>query len=339
MNQDRFDHLLARYLSGEATQDERSELDQQVASSPEHQRILSETETLWTASTPPVVRVAPPKEQAWQDLKDRLGLVPEPDRSENPLALQPPTTPFRLRIMLAAAAVLVLVLGGLFLHQRQDNDTGTIPWQKITTANGQRLHIVLPDSSIVRLNAATTLSFPQVFDGATRLAHLEGEAFFEVKTDAVHPFVVRTSHSTIRVTGTAFNIWARHDETRVMVREGRVVLQASEALTDAGVTITADRMSIHHASMVPEPPQSVDIDYRLGWLNGALVFEQTPLSEIVDELQRYYDVPIVLTDSTLEIRHLTAAFKDQPLETVLSAICMTTDTRYMHEKEIYRITP
>ncbi|MFQ5640645.1 MAG: FecR family protein, partial [bacterium] len=79
---------------------------------------------------------------------------------------------------------------------------------------------------------------------------------------------------------------------------------------------------------VPETPTPVVSELLLDWLHGGLVFDHTPLSEIVAELQRFYDVPIELENAALSEYTITGTFRDKPLATVLTSICLTLNLRH-----------
>lgn len=93
-------------------------------------------------------------------------------------------------------------------------------WQKTThhelqhqihVPTGQHVEIMLADGSKVWLNSGSTLTFPSKFNGKKRLVELDGEGFFEVKSDKEHPFIVSTSKYQVKAVGTSFNIYDYQD--------------------------------------------------------------------------------------------------------------------------------
>ncbi len=165
---------------------------------------------------------------------------------------------------------------------------------------------------------------------------LDGEAYFKVAYNK-RSFIVITKHARITVLGTQFNVWDRGDKTRVIVKEGRVKL--SSVLSDSsGVELTTGQMSQVFGHHAPEPPNSVDTKYLLGWLENRLAFEKTPLHEIIAELERFYDVSILLSDTTLANQTITAEFEDASIQDVLSSICLTLNMRWKFESKKYIIT-
>lgn len=85
---------------------------------------------------------------------------------------------------------------------------------QIHVPTGQHVDLVLADGSKVSLNSGSTLTFPSKFIGQTRLVQLDGEGFFEVKSDKKHPFIVSTSKYQIKAVGTSFNVYDYQNSSR-----------------------------------------------------------------------------------------------------------------------------
>jgi transmembrane sensor len=133
------------------------------------------------------------------------------------------------------------------------------------------------------------------------------------------------------VLGTKFGIWARHEQTRVTVREGRVSLRPLELSQASAVKLTANQTSRCQGQNNPEAPKSIDANHLLGWLEGKIVFEQAPLAEVVAELQRIYNVTIELSNPALGVNTITGSFHNKPIETVLASLCLTLNLQYRQQ--------
>jgi len=322
--------LLTRYFSGEATTAERARVETWRQASAENQRVFAELAKIWQDAAPERVLQIPNVDQAWSELSAQLGLPPEaqPVRIlEMKKAPQTPTPARKVfwsdRYVWAAAAVLFLAFATI-LYQYSQKTTG---FKTIATAYAQQESIELPDGSIVKLNSGSEIQFPKNFPDSARYVILIGEAYFEVTHDE-RPFYVNTGNAQIRVLGTKFGIWARDEQTRVTVREGRVSLRALELPPVAAVELAANQMSICRQQNPPEPPQTIDAGQLLGWLEGKIVFDQTSLTEVVAELQRVYNVKIELSDPALGQHTITGSFFHKPIESVLASICLTLDVQY-----------
>ncbi len=115
-----------------------------------------------------------------------------------------------LGILTKAAAILLLPLLALGLYfyydaraheKRRENEKLVV-----VTPKGQKSKVILPDSTVVWLNASTQLSYSNFNKEGSRHVRLEGEGYFEVTKDAEHPFIVSTKDYDVKVLGTKFNI-------------------------------------------------------------------------------------------------------------------------------------
>ncbi|MDZ7359452.1 MAG: FecR domain-containing protein [candidate division KSB1 bacterium] len=327
MNRDDKNELLVRYFAGEATADERARVEAWRQAAAENQHVFTEFEKIWRGATEKLPKV-PNVDQAWMELNAKLGLPPEQARAKILALEKPPQQTTRKvfwndRYVWAAAAALLLALSTiLYQYVYRANHL-----QKVMTTNAQQESVELPDGSLVKLNSGSEIQFYKNFSDSARYVNLSGEAYFEVTRDE-RPFYVNTGNAQIKVLGTKFGIWARNEETRVTVREGRVSLRALEAQPETVIELTANQMSLCQNNYAPAPPRVVDADHLLGWLEGKIVFDQTPLTEVIAELQRVYNVEIRLSNPTHGQHTITGLFQGKPIESVLASICLTLNLQY-----------
>lgn len=175
--------------------------------------------------------------------------------------------------------------------------------------------VALADGTVVRLAAGSTLRFAA--DAERREAWLTGRAFFGVRHEAERPFVVHTDLGQTRVLGTRFEVRHSDDELRVVVVEGRVSVSGSSGRsTDVNPGQVVRLGANGDFSLTTE-----DVQALLDWEQGLLVFQATPLSTVADELDRHFGVGVDLRADLAE-RRITAWFDDEPLEEVVSSICL-----------------
>ena len=221
-------------------------------------------------------------------------------------------------LLLVAISVTILLLS---------NKEEIVRYETISTLNNDRQTVQLPDGSTVKLNSGSLIKFPEKFKDEKREIKLEGEAFFSVTKNG-KPFVITTENAKITVLGTEFNVWTRDKKTKVIVKEGRVNLEQIKAKNE-NVILLKNQESIITENSKPLPPQNVNADYLLGWLNNKLVFNRTPLNEIVGELERFYNVKIKLADNGLKNLTLTGSFGNQKADSVLSMICLALNLKFI----------
>ena len=165
----------------------------------------------------------------------------------------------------------------------------------LSTPRGGQYMVILPDRSKVWLNAESSISFPSVFSGTERLVSLSGEAYFEVYKDKEHPFKVKAGTAEVSVLGTHFNIMAypEEPESEISLAEGSVRVDLGK---DSRMLVPGQQASYkrNSAQMVLK---SVDMEEVLDWKNGFFMFDNTPIDQVIRQIQRWYNVQVVYEGS------------------------------------------
>lgn len=165
---------------------------------------------------------------------------------------------------------------------------GALAYASLQTPRGGQYSVILPDGSQVWLNAASSLRYPLRFDQAVREVELDGEAFFEVAKDESRPFVVKSHGQQVKVLGTSFNVNAYANEEKIATTlvEGKIKVEsldgAFQHVLQPGQQgqYTADGLSVI----------KVDPTEFVAWRDGLIMFHGDNLPEIIDQLERWYDV-------------------------------------------------
>jgi transmembrane sensor len=176
--------------------------------------------------------------------------------------------------------------------------------------------IRLDDGTVVRLAPGSRIQFNGRSSRERRVT-FEGVGYFAVARDEARPFIIRTEGGDAEVLGTRFELRTERDAMRVVVVEGSVALQA----VGQRMQVSANQMG--HAG-TDRPPTVVDVedvsDF-LGWVNGLLVFQATPLRQVARELADHYGVEIEILDEELARREVTAWLREQSFNAALTAVC------------------
>jgi transmembrane sensor len=178
--------------------------------------------------------------------------------------------------------------------------------------------LTLPDGSIIYLNKNTQISYLKSFK--KRVVKLDGEAFFEVKKQNGHPFMVETKNTSIKVLGTSFNVRAPKDtmNTRVAVLSGKVEFSSKQA---GKKLIIEPKQQANYNSATNEIVKSELKDNNfLAWKTGILSFNNISLKEVLSTLSENYHVEFKIKDKALLELKLTCEFKNQGIEDILSEI-------------------
>lgn len=196
---------------------------------------------------------------------------------------------------LAAAAAALVV----FVAVRPD---APAPTQAFQTAKGENRVLNLADGSEVHLNSGSRLTVRMERDGRF-LELAQGEAAFDVAPDAQRPFVIAVGERNVRVVGTEFDVLRHQGLLRVTVREGVVAVQPAQTRSPIEpVTLTAGQQFEHRQGAAIATVRAVDPEAAFAWRQGNLVYRDQPLSEVVEDLNRYLNTPIQAVGDAADLR-------------------------------------
>ncbi len=324
MNQNRQDideHLLLQYLLGNADEDLTLTVQSWLNAAGGNRKHLDQLESLWleTGKLTPVP-VSVDVEAAWQRMSERISQDDIPDRKiagkEKVIGLT------SYRFLLSVAAFVVLLIGIYSIYRMVTNTA-----KPVELASENRVICdTLPDKSVVTLNKNSKLIYPETFNTENRDVELTGEAFFEVKKDSAHPFVISAGPFGIKVLGTAFSVKTTPENSGIRVEvdvtEGRVMLyrlslgpeDTSSLILGTGESGTWDSGKAEPDSSLSKPPDG------LYWANRSLNFRSNPLSEVFTLLEKYYSIKITTSNPAIMNCRLTASFENEPAHRILTVI-------------------
>ncbi|HWB25569.1 MAG TPA: FecR domain-containing protein [Chitinophagaceae bacterium] len=221
------DTLLVKYLAGETTAGEAAQVLQWIEASPENAGYFAQYKLIWDEGHKLARKSNTDETAAWQRLR----------AAETPVIKK-----MHRAQWLRAAAIIILVCGAAFWGTRflkrnagtiaitQPRDTVNKTMPLIIAAAGNKVKVdTLPDSSTVTLNRHASITYPQVFNNASRYVELKGEAFFRVTHNPARPFTVKAGDVLVTVIGTSFNIKTAGDTTAVIVATGIVRVQKKQS--------------------------------------------------------------------------------------------------------------
>jgi len=230
------------------------------------------------------------------------------------------------------AAIAILLIASAFTIHFIAKSTLPTELMVITNQTTRGEKIILNDGSIVWLNKNACLSYPKEFKGKGRNVKLEGEAFFEVTKNPKKPFIVETNNSTITVLGTTFNINTDSLQTNVSVATGKVNVKSTCSATS--VYLLPDEMAVVTKSGLLKS-QITNPNY-LSWKTGVFLFEDTPLRDVVNDLNTFYNKSIVLNTSNQE-QLFSAHFDNANLEDIIEILEITLTLNIQKTPNTYEI--
>lgn len=199
---------------------------------------------------------------------------------------------FKLWPRIAAAAAIIIVIGGALLFKNPiRNIVDPVQNEQLATLSGQHRQIELADGTKVWLSPATQISYPNEFRGREREVSISGEAFFDVKHDPEHPFVIKSGSLRTIVLGTSFNVRAypQANQTEVTVVTGKVGVTSAQKTE---IMTANERVIFNKANnqLVKEsyPDAQKFINQRIGIFN----YNGASLSEVSKELELQYGITV-----------------------------------------------
>ena len=226
-------------------------------------------------------------------------------------------------------------------YQRRQDTLGTRVEEErnriITTVGGDYCFI-LSDGTKVWLNAESELDFPVDFVGKERVVRLKGEAYFEVKPDAAHPFIVETRGVRTRVLGTSFNIKAYDDEESIFTTllTGKVKVSAIGEENES-VVLTPGMQSEWQENGQKMSVKKVNAENFTAWRQGAFMFDNENIMVVTRVLERWYGLKFIYNENVHEHTFSGRLSKDEPLESILETLTFTGGPQFKIEKDVVYI--
>jgi ferric-dicitrate binding protein FerR (iron transport regulator) len=222
--------------------------------------------------------------------------------------------------MKAAAVLLPLIAAGMYLWQQQRSGSSLHTLLTRHNATAQVQQLLLPDSSRVILGAHTSIRFPKQFTEQNRTVELlEGKAFFDVRTDPQHPFIVESNDIRTTVLGTSFSVASYKGlyTCRVTVMAGKVQVHTNN--NNYGVLTPAERITIADGQ-TPPLRDTIALNDNMAWTRGETVLRNASIEELIQMLHEQYAVNIKTSLDKQQGSYTVRLPAAMPLKEVLEVI-------------------
>ncbi|MFT3746854.1 MAG: FecR domain-containing protein [Agriterribacter sp.] len=234
-------------------------------------------------------------------------------------------------VSLAAASFFLIILVVVLLPNQKKQPLPVT--HVVSTAPKQIKEVVLPDSSVVILNGASSISFNSNFSSAAvREVILQGNAFFTVKRKLANtPFIVHANELDIYVTGTAFNVNARSKQTDIVLASGKVDVTLKSDKTKSASIVAGQMVQLDtlHETLVTN---NANIElYTSAWQNKEWHFEETTLKTVADFIKEYYGMDVAFEKEELKQLTITAVVSVNDFSTLVSILEKTLNI-HIHTK-------
>ena len=234
---------------------------------------------------------------------------------------------FRFLGKVAASVLIVVSVGtaSYYIGTRHNQPkSAALAYFETTTPMGAQTKVVLPDQSVVWVNAGSTLRYGSDFNTNGRSVQLDGEAYFEITRDSLKPFIVKSKRLDIKVLGTSFNVkaYGMDETTDVTLVSGKVNVSLRDEVAHAGdVTLTPNRKLSFNKQTNKVRVSEVDAKDALSWMDGSLKFSEQPFMSIAKDLERKFNVRIRVESDPLRKEIFSGSFtKDYSLDKILREV-------------------
>ena len=311
---------VARFDAGEVSAKDQAEFQAWLNRSALHREAIAEYGNFWSEF-------------------DTLRQLTNPIGAEREIGIQakPPAGGTKYWLAAAAASVLVMVAAGGFFQQkaperqqitvRQQVPDRPSARQSYATAIGGQKKFALADGSVVTLNTNSQIDVE--IRGDCRDIHLvRGEAYFDVVHDEKRPFIVHANQYVVRDIGTAFAVHLTEKGlVDVRVTKGRVEIAAragadsvSRGAKSLGILSAGQDVLFGQKIERAETVSNAELDRKLAWRQGQLIYSGQPLAEVLADIGRYSDIQIELADPALRDLPVGGAFSVNQTEAIFAAL-------------------
>lgn len=300
--------LLDMYFEGKASRNNIKKLAQEL-NSPDFG--ISYMEEQWGNAEPTMNAFV--KERIFDNIKEEI----KPQRR------------FKIRKWLQVAAVLIAVFStsfSIYLVKTKDNLSDTV----LTVEKGQKASIILPDGTKAWLNSGTTVTYGSQFNSSQRLVQLDGEAYFEVAHNKKSPFVVDCNGLKVKALGTAFNIKAYKTEETIQTALVNGKVEISDNIKKV-ILIPNQRLAYNRSNHKMQKSDEEDCERFSQWRNNQLFFESQAFADIVQTLERSYNVKFVFKSESLKKYKYTGTVGNTSIDSMLQLFSMTSPLQYQVE--------
>ena len=239
--------------------------------------------------------------------------------------------------VLKVAAVFLIVFGIYHFFIPGTSDQDSLAMHTIEVPVGQHTELTLADGTKVWLNTMTKLTFPESFETDKRVVILDGEAYFDVAKNTEKPFIVETNKFNVRVLGTEFNVMSYNDkeyfETSLLEGSVEILHPGSES----GIKITANERAYLDDNQLNT---GSILDYKqFKWREGLIYFNDESFNEIMSKLELYFDVNISVKSSLPANYSCTGKFRmTDGVEHILKVLQLNNEFDYHYNEKQKRIT-
>ena len=345
-----FDDLIIKLLTNEITPDEYKILHIWLLEE-KNKEYFNKYRSIWQASVRLGGRNKFNAPKGWTNIKNLAGIINENEKNK-------PTGTLTLFLKIAAA-ILLLISGTALLtwHITSKNITPQelSEYTSISSPLGSKCSIILPDSTMVWLNAGSKITYPKNFNDYERRLTLVGEAFFDVTSNKEKPFMVQTSDILVRAFGTKFNIKAYPEECKVDIQllngknlSEEIILKPNEKViyhkknnqltgvkSDSEYSFDSTNSKLNNIKKTEsiEINSNIKTELYTSWKDRRWIIEGENLENFAKILERRYNITIVFANNELKAVKFTGIIENETIEQIMEALRLTSPLTFEMSKD------
>ena len=293
--------LLASYFSGNASETEKTEVNDWLNESETNKEVFLSIEKVWD-KTKNADLANIDIDAAWKKVNSQSHILR--NNRTGFLLNRPYQYVFRV------AAVMVIGIISWYLLSNTANNKSFNSGSKVTA-------LYLSDGSVVTLNKETKIKYPKIFKGNSREIFLDGEAFFSIAKNPKKPFIIKTDATQIEVLGTSFDVNCHSGNVQVIVNTGIVSFKSSNGQNvilkkeDKGLF---DKTTGQISSSINTDPNYVS------WKTKKFIFRETRLKDVFEELEKVYNVKIIAENPVIYNCKLNSTYDQLSIDAIIHSI-------------------
>jgi ferric-dicitrate binding protein FerR (iron transport regulator) len=359
--------LIARKLSGEATTLELQALEDLLRNDPHANYSKEILNDLWE-SKPQIDSQY--TESKYKELVTQLknmgiddGKFSDDDHFINNNSIVSPAQKYRKGLFVFATTAIVLILFiGIYLNYNKAAVSllAEVPAKsEISTKNGSKTNLILPDGTKVWLNAGSEMTYDKNYGTKLREVTLNGEAYFDVVKNADKPFIIHASKMDIKVLGTAFNVKCYKGEKTIETslirgsievtlkdRQEKIMMKPNEKLiinTEEKDKIKTTTNKIAPVSSIQKPIILLsnltiftkdNTVVETAWVQNRLVFVSETFEDIALMMERWYGIKIIITDEAMKQLRFSGSFEKESITEALNALQLLSPFNYVIKNNV-----
>ena len=317
------------HLDGDICQEELHKLLNWISQSKKNARYYAEIKDMWEASQLNMNTIAE-TEREWGKFVSKIDLN---QKQEN----RKIGNDWHRFLNIAAVLVAGIIIGITVI---QIKDRSQHVYCTAFAPKGSISHMVLPDSTVIFLNAGSEIKYTVSLGSSHREVFLKGEAWFKVAKDKKRPFVVHTGFYDVQVLGTEFNVKAYDSDSRVetTLEEGSVKILSTEKLKMARqIILKPSEQIVYNKESNKFLVKAVDSHLFTSWKENKLEFIRMSLRELIVLLERKYGVTIEVVNQEILDYHYSGTIKNESILDVMNILEHTLALKYNIENQKIRL--